>query len=50
MATANLIENRTFDEIAVGDTASLTRTLTADDIQLFAAVSEPDSKLSFVNS
>ena len=39
MATANLIENRTFDEIAVGDTASLTRTLTADDIQLFAAVS-----------
>lgn len=39
MAAANLIENRTFDEIAVGDTASLTRTLTADDIQLFAAVS-----------
>jgi hypothetical protein len=24
MAAANLIENRTFDEIAVGDTASLT--------------------------
>ncbi|WP_454883358.1 bifunctional enoyl-CoA hydratase/phosphate acetyltransferase [Sphingomonas oryzagri] len=34
-----LIENRTFDEIKVGETASLTRTLTPDDIQLFAAVS-----------
>src|SRR5215831_4110990 len=33
------IENRTFDEIAVGDSASLTRTLTWDDIQLFAAMS-----------
>ena len=33
------IQNRTFDEIAVGDTASITRTLTADDITLFAAVS-----------
>lgn len=34
-----LIENRTFDEIVVGETASLTRVLTPDDIQLFAAVS-----------
>ncbi|WP_454887519.1 bifunctional enoyl-CoA hydratase/phosphate acetyltransferase [Sphingomonas oryzagri] len=34
-----LIENRTFDEISIGETASITRTLTADDIQLFAAVS-----------
>lgn len=33
------IENRTFDEIAVGETASLTRRLTKDDILLFAAVS-----------
>ena len=33
------IENRTFDEIAVGDTALLVRTLTADDIVLFAIVS-----------
>jgi len=33
------IENRTFDEIAIGDTASLTRTLTWQDIQLFAAMS-----------
>ncbi|WP_454884220.1 bifunctional enoyl-CoA hydratase/phosphate acetyltransferase [Sphingomonas oryzagri] len=39
MTAASLIENRTFDEIAVGETASLTRTLTVDDIQLFAAVS-----------
>jgi phosphate acetyltransferase len=33
------IENRTFDEITVGDSASLTRVLTNDDILLFAAVS-----------
>ena len=33
------IENRTFDEIAVGDSASLRRTLTWDDIHLFAAMS-----------
>ncbi|MBC7285266.1 bifunctional enoyl-CoA hydratase/phosphate acetyltransferase [Hoeflea sp.] len=34
-----MIENRTFDEIAVGDTASTTRTLTEQDIKLFALVS-----------
>lgn len=33
------IENRTFDEIAVGDIASLTRTLRPEDIQLFAVMS-----------
>lgn len=33
------IENRTFDEISVGDTASLTRTLTEGDIKLFAVMS-----------
>jgi phosphate acetyltransferase/phosphate butyryltransferase len=33
------IENRTFDEIAVGDTASLSRTLNEHDIQLFAVMS-----------
>jgi len=33
------IENRTFDEICVGDTASLQRTLTPRDIQLFAVMS-----------
>lgn len=33
------LENRTFDEIQVGDTASLTRTLTAKDIQVFAIMS-----------
>ncbi len=33
------IENRTFDEIRVGEGASLTRTLTAEDLQLVAAVS-----------
>jgi phosphate acetyltransferase/phosphate butyryltransferase len=34
-----VLRNRTFDEIAVGDRASIERTLTASDIQLFAAMS-----------
>ncbi len=33
------LENRTFDEIRVGDSASLVRTLTSQDLRLFAAVS-----------
>lgn len=33
------LENRTFDEIQVGDSASLTRTLTEKDIQVFAIMS-----------
>jgi phosphate acetyltransferase len=33
------IENRTFDEIQVGDTATLERTLTEQDITLFAVMS-----------
>ncbi len=33
------IENRTFDEIGIGDTASLERTLTWRDIELFAVMS-----------
>ena len=33
------IENRTFDEIKLGDTASLVRTLTHKDIELFAIMS-----------
>jgi acyl dehydratase len=33
------LENRTFDEIQVGDSASLTRTLTEKDIQIFAIMS-----------
>lgn len=31
-----MIENRTFDEIAVGDSASVSRTITQEDIDLFA--------------
>jgi phosphotransacetylase/acyl dehydratase len=34
-----VLRNRTFDEIAVGDRATIQRTLTAADIQLFAAMS-----------
>ncbi|OIQ32554.1 MAG: enoyl-CoA hydratase [Alphaproteobacteria bacterium MedPE-SWcel] len=33
------IENRTFDEIEVGETAELTRTLKPEDIELFAVMS-----------
>jgi len=33
------IENRTYDEIEVGDTARLERRLTMDDIKLFAVMS-----------
>jgi phosphate acetyltransferase len=36
---SNLIENRTFDEIDVGDTATLIRTLRPEDIQMFAIMS-----------
>jgi acyl dehydratase len=37
--TASFIESRTFDEIEVGDQASLVRTLSQRDIELFAAMS-----------
>src|ERR671924_670466 len=36
---AQFIENRTYNEIAVGDSAVLTRTLKPEDIQLFAIMS-----------
>lgn len=39
MSDVPMIENRIYDEIAVGDTASVTRTLSQQDIQLFALVS-----------
>lgn len=35
----SMMENRTFDEIAEGDSASIERKLTQEDIQLFAVVS-----------
>lgn len=35
----NYIENRTLDEIKIGDSASLSRTLTRRDIELFAVMS-----------
>ena len=34
-----VVRNRVFDEIAIGSSASITRTLTAEDIQLFAILS-----------
>jgi phosphate acetyltransferase len=39
ISTLDMIENLTFDELAVGDTAQLARTLTQSDIEVFANVS-----------
>ena len=39
MTPMNCIENRTYDEIKVGDSATITRTLKPADIQLFAIMS-----------
>ena len=39
-ASAAVIENRPFGEIAIGDKASLTRTLAKADIELFAVMSD----------
>jgi phosphate acetyltransferase len=39
MNADDTVENHTFDEIAIGDTANLTRTLSRDDVSLFAAIS-----------
>src|SRR6516225_7998842 len=39
MAEDSCIENRTFDEVAIGDEARLSRSLTWRDIELFAAMS-----------
>ena len=38
-STTDYIENRTFDEIAIGDSASLVRTLRQEDIQMYAIMS-----------
>ena len=38
-ATIDHIENRTFSELKVGDSASISRTLTSKDIELFAIMS-----------
>jgi len=39
MQVSDFIENRTFDEIVIGESASLVRTLSKDDIALFAVMS-----------
>lgn len=39
MAEQDLVENRTYDEIQAGDSASLSRAVTKEDIELYAAVS-----------
>ncbi len=37
--TMQFIENKTYEEIPVGDSAELTRTLEPEDIELFAVMS-----------
>jgi phosphate acetyltransferase/phosphate butyryltransferase len=37
--TTELLENRVFDDIAIGDSASMSRTITLDDIALFSVIS-----------
>jgi phosphate acetyltransferase len=39
MTDTETIQNRTYDEIRIGDQAAMSRTLTKDDISLFAAMS-----------
>jgi len=39
MQVSDFIENLTFDEIVIGQSASLVRTLSKDDIAMFAAMS-----------
>src|SRR5471032_2798882 len=39
----HVVRNRTFEQIALGDSASITRTLSADDIALFAVMSGDDN-------
>jgi len=39
MPATVMIENRTFDEIAVGESASVSRTVSQEDIDLFAVIS-----------
>ncbi|MDP2794310.1 MAG: bifunctional enoyl-CoA hydratase/phosphate acetyltransferase [Sulfurisoma sp.] len=39
LETFEFIENRTYDEIKIGDSASLTRTMRPEDIQMFAIMS-----------
>ncbi|HET9033212.1 MAG TPA: bifunctional enoyl-CoA hydratase/phosphate acetyltransferase [Dokdonella sp.] len=41
------VRNRIFDEIAIGDRASIERTLTASDIKLFAVISGDDNPQHF---
>jgi phosphate butyryltransferase len=38
-SATSVLENRTFDELAIGDAASVTKTVTSDDVQLFATMS-----------
>ncbi len=38
LPSLQLLHNRSFDEIAIGDSASLERTVTAADMQLFAVL------------
>jgi phosphate acetyltransferase len=47
MRTAQLLENRTFDEIRLGDTQSLSRTITMQDIDIYGAASGDANPVHF---
>ena len=44
------IENKTFEEIKIGDSAELTRTLTARDIDIFAIMSGDVTRLMLIRN
>ena len=39
MSTTDMLENRTFEEINIGDTATIEKTVTKKDVQVFAIMS-----------
>ena len=45
-----LIENYTFDEISIGQSAQLLRTLTLSDIEAFAAVSGDTNQRTLIRN
>ena len=49
-AAQPMIQNRTFDEIQVGDFAQLVRTLRPEDIHLFAAMSGDVTRPTSISS
>ena len=47
MGTAGIMENRTFDEILIGESATLSKTVGKEDIELYGAVSGDANPVHF---